>query len=68
MRVGFPALSSPGHRATQVARQRAFAADLIGTVMSSTGKAVSSGSRSASQVDELAVALGEMFSAYSRAC
>lgn len=50
------------------ARQRVFAADLIGTVMSSTGKAVSSGSRSASQVDELAAAVGEMFCAYLRTC
>lgn len=50
------------------ARDRAFAADLIGTVMSSTGKAVSSGNRSPSQVDELAVAAGDMFCAYLRTC
>lgn len=50
------------------ARDRAFAADLIGTVMSSTGKAVSSGNRSPSQVDELAVAVGDMFCAYLRTC
>lgn len=45
-------------------RQRAFAADLIGLVMSSTGKAISSQNRSRSEVDELAVAIGEMFCAY----
>lgn len=50
------------------ARERVFAADLIGTVMSSTGKAVSSGNRSPSQVDELAAAVGEMFCAYLRTC
>jgi AcrR family transcriptional regulator len=46
------------------ARERAFAADLIGIVMSSMGKAVSSESRSRSEVDELATAIGEMFCAY----
>jgi AcrR family transcriptional regulator len=46
------------------ARERAFAADLIGSVMSSMGKAVSSESRSRSEVDELATAIGEMFCAY----
>jgi AcrR family transcriptional regulator len=46
------------------ARDRAFAADLIGTVMSSVGKAVSSERRSLCEVDELATAVGEMFSAY----
>ncbi len=46
------------------ARDRAFAADLVGTVMSSVGKAVSSQNRSRSEVDELAVAIGEMFCGY----
>jgi AcrR family transcriptional regulator len=45
-------------------RERAFAADLVGLVMSSVGKAVSSQSRSRSEVDELAVAVSEMFCAY----
>lgn len=45
-------------------RDRAFAADLIGTVMSSAGKAISSQSRSRAQVDELAAAVGEMFCLY----
>lgn len=46
------------------ARERAFAADLIGTVMSSVGKAVSSQNRSHAEVDALAVAIGDMFCAY----
>jgi AcrR family transcriptional regulator len=45
-------------------RERVFAADLIGTVMSSVGKAVSSQNRSRAEVDDLAVAIGEMFTAY----
>src|SRR4029077_2238767 len=45
-------------------RERAFAADLVGLVMSSVGKAVSSQNRSRSEVDDLAVAIGEMFCAY----
>lgn len=45
-------------------RDRAFAADLIGTVMSSAGKAISSQNRSRPQVDELAAAVGEMFCVY----
>jgi len=48
------------------ARDRAFTADLIGTVMSCTGKAVSSGNRSRAQVDDLAAAVGDMFCAYLR--
>lgn len=48
-------------------RDRAFAADLIGTVMFSAGKAISSQNRSRSQVDELAVAVGEMFCLYLKA-
>ena len=46
------------------ARERAFAADLVGLVMSSTGKAISSQERSRSDVDDLAVAIGDMFCAY----
>ena len=45
-------------------RERAFAADLVGLVMSSVGKAVSGQSRPRSEVDELAVAIGEMFCMY----
>jgi AcrR family transcriptional regulator len=47
-------------------RERTFAADLVGTVMSSVGKAVSSQNRSRAEVDELAVAIGGMFGAYLR--
>lgn len=46
------------------ARQRAFAADLVGLVMSSVGKAVSSQGRSTAEVDALAAAIGEMLSTY----
>jgi AcrR family transcriptional regulator len=46
------------------ARERAFAADLVGLVMSSAGKAISSQNRSRSEVDDLAVAIGDMFCAY----
>lgn len=46
------------------ARDRAFAADLIVTVMTSAGKAISSQNRSRAQVDELAAAVGEMFCVY----
>ena len=45
-------------------RERAFAADLIGVVMSSTGKMVSVQNRSRSEVDALADAVGDMFCAY----
>jgi AcrR family transcriptional regulator len=45
-------------------RERTFAADLIGTVMSSVGKSVSSENRSRAEVEALALAVGEMFSAY----
>ncbi len=48
-------------------RNRAFAADMIGTVMSAAGKAISSQNRSRSQVDELAAAVGEMFCLYLKA-
>jgi AcrR family transcriptional regulator len=46
------------------ASERAFAADLMGTLMSSVGKAISSQSRSRNEVDKLAVAIGEMLCAY----
>lgn len=49
---------------TAPARKRAFAADLIGTVMSSVGKSVSSQTRTRAEVDELAAAVSEMFCAY----
>jgi AcrR family transcriptional regulator len=45
-------------------REREFAADLVGLVMSSAGKAISSQSRSRFEVDQLASAIGEMFCAY----
>ncbi|MGC8517647.1 MAG: TetR family transcriptional regulator [Steroidobacteraceae bacterium] len=45
-------------------RERAFAADLIGTVMSAVGKTVSSQGRKIDEVDALADAVGEMFGAY----
>ena len=45
-------------------RKRAFAADLVGLVMSSVGKAISGQSRSRSEVDEIAVAIAEMICAY----
>jgi AcrR family transcriptional regulator len=46
------------------ARERAFAADLVGTVMSAAGKAISSQNRSNSEVDALAMAVGEMLCGY----
>src|SRR5262249_15323252 len=46
------------------ARDRIFAADLIGTVMSSVGKAVSSQNRARPEVDKLAAAIGDMFCSY----
>jgi AcrR family transcriptional regulator len=46
------------------ARDRAFAADLVGTVISSAGKMISSQNRSRSDVDKLAAAIGEMLCAY----
>jgi AcrR family transcriptional regulator len=48
-------------------RERAFAADLAGLVMSSVGKAISSQNRSRTEVDDLAAAIGEMFCAYLHA-
>jgi AcrR family transcriptional regulator len=46
------------------ARERAFAADLVGIVMSSAGKMISVQNRSRSEVDALADAVGDMFCAY----
>ncbi len=46
------------------ARERAFAADLVGTLMSAAGKAISSQNRSSSEVDALATAVGEMLCGY----
>jgi AcrR family transcriptional regulator len=45
-------------------RERAFAADLVGIVMSAVGKSISSQNRSNSEVDALAIAVGEMVSGY----
>jgi len=45
-------------------RERAFAADLVGLVMSAVGKAVSSQGRSRTEVDEIAAAVAEMFCSY----
>jgi AcrR family transcriptional regulator len=45
-------------------RERAFAADLVGTVMSSVGKTISVQNRSAYEVAALADAVGDMFRAY----
>jgi AcrR family transcriptional regulator len=47
-------------------RERVFAADLVGTVISSAGKVISSQSRSRGDVDKLATAIGEMLCAYLR--
>ena len=46
------------------ARERAFVADLVGTLMSASGKAISSQNRPNSEVDALAVAVGEMLCGY----
>jgi AcrR family transcriptional regulator len=46
------------------ARERAFAADLVGIVMSATGKMISVQNRSRAEVDALADAVGNMFCAY----
>jgi len=45
-------------------RERAFAADMIGLVISSTGKAISSQNRSRSEVDDLAVGIAQMLCCY----
>lgn len=49
-------------------RERAAAADLVGTVLSATGKAISSQNRSNSEVDALAVKVGEMLCGYLERC
>jgi AcrR family transcriptional regulator len=46
------------------ARDRAFAADLVGTLMSSVGKTISSENRSRAELDKFADAVGEMLCAY----
>ena len=46
------------------ARERAFAADVVGIVVSSAGKTISLQNRSRSEVDALADAVGGMFCAY----
>ena len=46
------------------ARKRAFAADLVSTMMSATGKAISSQNRSNAEVEALALAVGDMLCAY----
>jgi AcrR family transcriptional regulator len=46
------------------ARERAFVADLVGTVMSAAGKAISSQNRSSSEVDALAMGVSEMLCGY----
>jgi AcrR family transcriptional regulator len=45
-------------------REQAFAADLLGTVMSSVGKTISAQTRSRSEVEAFAEALGEMLCGY----
>jgi AcrR family transcriptional regulator len=49
------------------ARERAFAADLVGTVMSATGKMISLQNRSRTEVDALAGAAGDMLCSYLEA-
>jgi AcrR family transcriptional regulator len=46
------------------ARERVFAADLVGIVMSAAGKTISVQNRSRAEVDALADAVGDMFCAY----
>ena len=43
---------------------RAFAADMVMTVMSAVGERISEQARSESEVKAMAVAIGEMFCAY----
>jgi len=45
-------------------QERAFAADMIGTVMSAVGKTISSQERSRAEIDKIAAAVGDMFCAY----
>lgn len=49
---------------TASVQERVFAADMIGTVMSAVGKAISSQERPRAEVDKFAAAVGEMFCAY----
>jgi AcrR family transcriptional regulator len=49
-------------------RERAFAADMLGLVMSAAGKAISTQHRPASEVSMLAAAVGEMFCSYLERC
>ena len=46
------------------ARERAFAADVVGLVMSAAGKAISSQNRANSEVNMFAAAVGAMFCTY----
>lgn len=46
------------------AQERTFAADFVGTVMSSVGKSVSSQNRSRAEVDRFAAAMGDLFCTY----
>ncbi len=48
--------------------QREFCADLMMTTMSAVGKAVSEQDRSMDNVDDFAVALGDMFCSYLTSC
>ncbi len=48
--------------------QREFCADLLTTIMSAVGKAVSEQGRSIQNVDAFAVALGDMFCGYLTSC
>jgi AcrR family transcriptional regulator len=48
------------------ARERTFAADLLGLVMSSVGKAISSQNRSRTEVDDFAAAISGMLCAHLR--
>jgi hypothetical protein len=45
-------------------RERAFAADMVGVVLSAAGKMISVQNRSRSEVDALADTVGDMFCAY----
>jgi AcrR family transcriptional regulator len=55
MKEALPRTSAP---------ERAFAADLVGTVMSAAGKAISSQNRSTAEVEALALAISEMLCGY----
>jgi AcrR family transcriptional regulator len=49
-------------------RDRAFAADFVGTLMSSVGKAISSQGRSRLEVDKFADAVGKMLCSFLKSC